>query len=104
MRNPSRDDRSLYAILAPAVRRICPRSLTFATNGSMDSAYLSLAEASRRAGRPSWALKFAIRRGKIDVSNWPRVSGRPVVPLDELPKVRAALKPRRRQLQGATNG
>jgi hypothetical protein len=53
---------------------------------------ISLAEASRRCGRPARALSDAIYSGRIDASGWPRVSGRLVVPLSAMAEVRRVLR------------
>jgi hypothetical protein len=53
---------------------------------------MSLAEASRRCGRPARALSDAIYTGRIDASAWPKVAGRIVVPSSALPAIRKALR------------
>jgi hypothetical protein len=59
--------------------------------------YLSLSEASVQLGYPPRKISTAIYSGWIDVSTWPVVGGRRLVPADELDAVREAIEAHRAQ-------
>jgi hypothetical protein len=57
-----------------------------------DSDYLNLASASRAAGGAPRLLSDLIYQGRLDVTGWPKVSGKVLVPRTELARLRKVVQ------------
>jgi hypothetical protein len=56
-----------------------------------ETPFIGISDAARRLGLPARAISDAVYRGKIDVTGWPLVAGRRLVPVSELAAIKKLL-------------